>query len=385
MKLTTPDPVALQRSTQLTQLIRAHILESAGGISFADFMHYALYTPELGYYSGCATKLGHNGDFITAPEITPLFARCIAKQCHAILQQLTQGSILELGAGSGRFAKDLLLELERLGLLPEHYFIVEISPNLRQRQRQLLATTCPHLLTRVQWLDTYPQDFVGIIFANEVVDALPVQCFRVEKDGIKERFVQWQNEQFTWHSAPASPELSVAVQHLVDQYHLPHGYESEINLALPQWINTIATTLKQGILLIFDYGYGRNEYYHPDRQQGTLMCYYQHHAHTDPFQWPGLQDMTAHVDFTTVAKAATTAGLSLAGFTTQAGFLLSNGILEIIQNNQLDTIDQIQQTQAIKKLTLPSQMGEAVKVLGLSKNLDIPLQGFSLFSRINML
>ena len=377
------DPITLARSEKLIALIRQEI-ESAGGyISFARFMELALYAPELGYYSAGSDIFGHSGDFITAPLISPLFTHCIARQFQEILAELNQADILEIGAGSGVFAKDVLLELEKLGTIPQHYFIYEISASLRGQQQALLQSACPHLLSRVQWLDELPQEFSGIIFANEVLDALPVNCFHVEEESVKERSVVWDNDkkQFQWQLTVPDSAFAKRLEDIRGEFSLPLGYESEINFSLSEYIAKLAKILKKGIILFFDYGYGRREYYHPDRMQGTLMCFYQHRGHDNPLVNVGLQDITAHVDFTSVVESAVGCGLSLAGYTTQAGFLLACGLLELAEQRADSAIDQYQQSQAIKKLTLPAQMGELVKVMALSKDFNSPLIGFSLLDR----
>ncbi len=383
MKIPTPDPIAQSHSNKLTDLIRQEITASDGFISFARFMQLALYAPGLGYYSAGQHKFGKGGDFITAPEISPLFSQCIAEQCQQILNELGKGDILELGAGSGVFAKDLLLTLEKSNSLPEHYFILEVSAELRQRQQQLLTQHCPHLLTRISWLDSLPAALNGIIIANEVLDAMPVHCFRMDVSGIKERCVTWKDNHFVWKlTEPTTSSLTQAIELLSQEHPLPEGYESEINLMLPAWIEAITSTLNKGVILFFDYGYGRGEYYHPERKMGTLMCYYQHQRHDNPFQLIGLQDITAHVDFTNVAEHACEAGCTLAGYTTQAAFLLNCHLLELAQKTAAKTsIDEINQIQAIKKLTLPSEMGELIKVMALSKNYAKTLCGFPLPDR----
>jgi SAM-dependent MidA family methyltransferase len=384
--LPTPNATALAYSQTLTQFIRQEIEAAGGYISFARYMELALYTPGLGYYSAGSYKFGKQGDFVTAPEISPLFAQCVAKQCQQILTALGSGDILELGAGSGKLAGDLLCTLEQLGCLPQHYFILEISGELRARQQQWLTSTCPHLLSRVTWLDRLPEiPIKGVIFANEVMDAMPVHCFQTDDNGIQERCVTIQHDLFDWQimppTTPALLQQIQAIQAIQEECPLPPGYRSEINLLLSSWIQTLALTLEQGIILLSDYGYGRREYYHPDRSTGTLMCYYQHHYHSDPFKLIGLQDITAHVDFTAVAENALAANLQVAGYTTQAAFLLASGILELAQQNTLSPADEYEQNQAIKLLTLPSQLGEAIKVISLSKNFDLPLLGFSLHDR----
>jgi SAM-dependent MidA family methyltransferase len=381
MNLPIPDQIALKHSEKLAEIIRREIKKHNGSISFAHFMQLALYAPGFGYYSAGSHKIGRGGDFITAPEISPLFTRCIARQCHQVIKNLPRCEILEIGAGSGVFAKDVLLELEELDSMPRHYYILEISAELRERQRKTFEDHCPDLLPRLTWLSSLPKRFKGIIFANELMDAMPIHCFGIKENGIQERTVTLEKNQFAWHCTSPSPELMKPLQSLFLNYSLPLGYESEVSLMIPAWIKSLAGCLEEGIILLADYGYGRSEYYHPDRSEGTLMCFYQHHLHSDPFVYVGLQDITAHVDFTTVAESAVENGLKLAGYTTQASFLLASGLLELAQQKPLSEVDQYTQNQAIKKLTLPSQMGELVKFVGLTKNLDIPLMGFELHDR----
>lgn len=370
------------RNAQLLQLIRDKIQQNNGAIPFSDFMQLALYTPHLGYYQSDREKFGEKGDFITAPLISPLFAQCVAKQCQQILGFIESGSILEFGAGSGIFARDLLFALEKLDCLPARYFILEISDALRTAQTRLFEKDCPQFLSRIEWLPALPEKFDGIILANEVMDALPVDCFEITADGAAERCVTLNQDQFDWCLKPPRPALLNALHLIQEENPLPRGYQSEINLTLTGWIQAIAKTLNRGAVLLFDYGYGRAEYYHPDRRHGTLMCFHQHTKHDNPLIQAGLQDMTAHVDFTAVAESGCDAGLTLAGFTTQAGFLLSSGLLELAESHLLTCEKQkYQQSQAIKKLTLPSQMGEIIKVIAFTKAIDLTLQGFSLHDR----
>lgn len=365
----------------LKHLIQNEILQSDGHISFSRFMDLALYTPELGYYASSKQKFGPSGDFVTAPEISPLFAQCLAKPCQQLSQVLGAHDILEIGAGRGSFAKDLLLELERLNCLPQHYYIHDISPELCAQQRNTLASSCPHLLSRVTWLPTLPSEFTGIIFANEVLDALPFDCFKLTEDGIKERSVIVKEDGFSWSDITPTLEFSERIRLLLNDFELESDYESEINFRIPTFIHTLSTSLKQGVILLLDYGYGRREYYHPERKFGTMKCFYQHSHHENPFIHVGSQDMTAHVEFTTVVESAVASGLSLLGFTTQGSFLLDCGLIQLASANSLHPIDQYKISQAIKTLTLPSQMGELVKVMGLSKGIDLPLIGFGLHDR----
>lgn len=370
-------------STPLAELIRQEIENAGSYISFARFMELALYAPKLGYYCSPTPKFGKQGDFITSPELSSLFTQSTARQCQQVLEMIDGGDILELGAGSGRFASDLLLELEKLNSLPHQYLIFEKSPALQLQQQTLLQESCGHLMDRIHWLRELPttRKIKGLIIANEVIDAMPIHCFRIEEDGIKERCVTVENEQFTWTvTPPTTAELTRRVNLILQECPIEPGYESEVNLELYHWIPQIADALETGVILFLDYGYGRREYYHPDRSNGTLMCYSEHHRHDDPFQLIGLQDITAHVDFTAVVESAIDANLMLGGYTTQSSFLLACGLLELT-NQSPTSIDYYHQTQAIKKLTLPSQMGESIKVMALTKNISEPLLGFSLSDR----
>ena len=378
-----PSAEARQHSAKLLETLRQEITAQGGYITFARYMDIVLYAAGLGYYSAGNQKFGRTGDYLTAPEISILFAKCIARQCQEILSKLGSGDILEVGAGSGKLAAELLLELERLDSLPNRYFILEVSADLRAKQNHYLETQCRHLLNRVQWLDRLPEQPVqGIIFANEVLDAMPAHCFHIDDRKTKERCVTLVDDQLSWLSVPPTTnELARNLARIQQQHVLADGYESEINLMIPAWVKSMADVLGKGVMLLFDYGYNRKEYYHPERSMGTLMCFYQHRMHTDPFQFLGLQDITAHVDFTAVAETASDSHLQVAGYTTQASFLLACGLIELAASQQLTTVEQYQQNQAIKLLTLPSQMGELVKVMALTKNFDESLLGFSLYDR----
>lgn len=367
-----------EQTEKLSRLIQEEIHQNNGAISFARFMELALYSPDLGYYNAPTRKLGKDGDFVTAPEITPFFSRCIATQCQQIFQEIDKSSMLEFGAGTGIFARDILLEFEKRNCLPEHYYIIEISPELRIRQQELLQQSCPYLLPKVKWLEKLPENFSGVYFANEVMDAMPPHLFTMTEEGIKERCVTWNGSQFAWCLTPPSDQLLQAVANL--QISFPVGYESEIHLQLPAWLTSLAKSLKQGVILLIDYGYGRAEYYRPDRMQGTLMSFYQHQAIHDPLLRPGLQDITAHIDFTAVIENAFDAGLTLGGYTTQSAFLLALGLLDLAKPSS--SLETHQQNLAIKQLTLPSQMGEIVKVMALNKGINTALRGFEQHSRI---
>ncbi|HSW68801.1 MAG TPA: SAM-dependent methyltransferase [Gammaproteobacteria bacterium] len=370
------------QNKHLISKIRQEIKTAGGKIDFARFMDLALYAPELGYYTTQARKFGREGDFVTAPEISPLFAKCFAKQFQKIFTMLSEKNILEFGAGSGIFAKDLLLELEQLNSLPEHYFILEVSAELRDQQLQRFKTECPQFLSRITWLDFLSiENFTGIIFANEVLDAMPVHRFERHDNQITECCVAWKNNQFVWENHLPSITLKKRVETLLQECALPESYRSEISLVQDSWIKSIANVLQQGVVFLIDYGYGRSEYYHPERNDGTLMCFYQHHRHSDPFQFIGLQDITAHVDFTYIAESAEKAGLNVAGFTSQGGFLLENDLLDLSLQSSLNEIEKYKNNQAIKTLTLPSEMGEIIKVMALTKNISGDLQGFALQDR----
>ena len=373
----TPEEHAL--SQLLTDLIRVEIVRADGAIPFARFMELALYAPELGYYSAAKHKFGAAGDFVTAPELGPVFAQCVARQCAQILGELRGGEILEAGAGSGAFAVQLLLELERLGKLPERYLILEISSALRARQQTLFTDKASHLLERVQWLDNLPPaGFRGIVFGNELLDALPVERFRVHADSIASLAVGWEENRFVWRELPASEPVGKRIAPL----GLPEGYESEIGFAAEGWVRSVADILEQGVLLLVDYGFPRGEFYHPQRNAGTLMCHYRHRAHADPLILAGLQDITAHVDFSAVAAAGVESGLSLLGYASQALFLIGCGLDEVAaQATSGDARAQLALTNEIKKLTLPHEMGELFKVIALGRGIDTPLTGFRMQDR----
>ena len=375
-----PSPSAEEQALhdQLTQRLREEIATAGGAISFDRFMELALYAPGLGYYAAGKQKFGAAGDFITAPELGPVFARCLARPCRSLLAELGGGDILEAGAGSGVLAADLLLELESLGQLPEHYFILELSADLRTRQTETLQRKAPHLSGRVHWLDGLPREFRGLVLANELLDAMPVTRFKVTESGINELCVGWENEGFVWREKPAGTSLCTRIEPL----DLAPGYISEINLRAEAWVRSVADVLKQGALLLIDYGFPRAEFYHLQRAQGTLMCHYRHQAHDDPLRLVGLQDITAHVDFSAIAAAGTEAGLALAGYTSQAAFLLGCGLEQIMAaSDPNDARAHLALTQQIKKLTFPHEMGELFKVIALARGVHEPLPGFTLQDR----
>jgi SAM-dependent MidA family methyltransferase len=372
--LPEPEPEALAHSEQLAGLIAGEIRAGGGWMSFARYMELALYAPGLGYYSAGARKLGETGDFVTAPEMTPLLGHTLARQAAQIVG-LTGGAILELGAGSGRLASHLLLELERLGTLPERYLILEVSADLRERQEALLLTTAPHLLGRVEWLDRLPSHFSGLILGNEVLDAVPVHLVAWHANDIRERGVVLEGDAFRWEERPLAPgPLLDAASRLAPGV----SYASEIGLASHALVASLARCLERGVLLFIDYGFGRAEYYHPQRDRGTLMCHYRHLAHDDPFSYPGLTDITSHVDFTAVTEAALAAGAKLLGYTTQAHFLVNCGITQLLARVPADDAARYLPLAAqVQKLLSPSEMGELFKVIALGKGIEAPLLGFT--------
>ena len=371
--LPPPAPDALAHSRRVVEHIRAAIREAGGAVPFSRYMDLALYAPGLGYYSAGARKFGAAGDFITAPELSPLFSRCLARQCAEVLADVEQGSILELGAGSGVMAADILLELQCLDRLPAEYLILEVSAELRERQRQTLAAQATALASRVRWLEALPDKFAGVILGNEVLDALPVERFRKSASGHQEYCVKQEGEGFAWGLRPAGEQLSAILSAFETTLPAPlaNGYTSEICLGLMPLVSSLAALLERGALLLMDYGYPRSAYYHRERSMGTLLCHYRQRAHEDPFLYPGLQDITAHVDFTAVAEAGTSSGLELAGYTTQAHFLMALGIAGLAGMD-------MRAVQQVKLLTLPEEVGENFKAIGFAKGLNIPLSGFTL-------
>ena len=371
--LPLPSPEAQAHSDQLCALIHRDIALQGGWIPFSRFMELALYAPGLGYYSAGARKLGAAGDFVTAPEISPLFGRTLARQIAQIMAQSTP-HIIELGAGSGKLAVDILSELERQGNLPEHYDILEISADLRQRQQALLQQRLPQLMDRVHWLDALPDHISGVLIANEVLDALPVHLVRWTDARIVERGVASKGNNFSWQER--LPQIP-ALRQLAKQISVPDDTLSEISLAARGLVSSLSTRLRQGVLLFIDYGFGAREYYHPQRNCGTLMCHYRHHAHDDPFFLPGLQDITSHVDFTAVAEAAIDVDLHLYGYTTHAHFLINCGITDLLANTDPQSVlDYLPLSAQLQKLTSPAEMGDLFKVIALGKGIAQPLSGF---------
>jgi SAM-dependent MidA family methyltransferase len=372
--LPVPSPDALAHSQRVAAHLRTLIDAAGGWIPFSRYMEAALYAPGLGYYAAGAMKFGAAGDFVTAPEMTPLFGRTLAHAIAPVLAE-TGGEVLELGAGSGRLAVDVLGELERLDALPSRYLILEVSADLRQRQQENIARELPQLAGRVHWLDALPAHFSGAILGNELLDALPVELVHWTDNAPLSRGVVLDGEAFGWQDRPiADPVLRARA----DALNLAPGYLSEINLAADALIASLAECLDRGLILMIDYGFGQSEYYHPQRHMGTLRAHYRHHALDDPFYLPGLCDLTAHVDFSAVVRAGTAAGLELAGYTSQAGFLLNSGLTELLmQTLPDDAAAYLPQSNAVQRLVSPAEMGELFKVIGLSKGGIAPLAGFA--------
>lgn len=371
--LPTPPPEALAHSEKLCALIREEIAAAGGWISFARYMELALYAPGLGYYTAGARKLGREGDFVTAPEMTPIYGQTLARQAAEVMESgLDQ--ILEIGAGSGALAAALLTELEQMGRLPRTYYILEVSPDLRERERDLLAQKVPQLLERVVWLNRLPTLYQGLIVANEVLDAMPVHLVRGGAAGPEEGGVALRGGAFAWDWRPAGAQLRTAAEAL----RLAPGYQTEIQLQACAFVRTLADSMARGVILLIDYGFPAHEYYLAERSQGTLMCHYRHRAHADPFFLPGLQDITSHVDFSAVARAGRQAGLELLGYTGQAQFLINCGITDILLRTPPENAAAyLPQAAAVQPLLSPSEMGELFKVIALGKDYAARLIGFA--------
>ena len=379
-ELPEPDEAARQKSGELCALIADMCEQQGGVISFREFMQAALYQPGLGYYSGSLQKFGEHGDFITAPEVSSLFSRCIARQAAQVLEQLDHPVIVEFGAGSGAMAADILLELERINSLPDNYYIIELSAELRARQKQTVDQRTGYLSHKISWLDELPESPVqGVVVANEVLDAMPVECFRITGDNVEQLNIVVDDDQLSGRYDKAADEVVKQVRTIEERRgaSLPDGYCSELNPTLSGWLQGIDAFLDRGMVLVVDYGYPASEYYLDERDRGTLVCHYRHQAHGNALWYPGLQDITAFVDFTAVAYAAVDAGFDVSGYTSQAIFLMGCGLGELHQAEVSDdAAQQLLLSQQIKTLTLPSEMGERFKAMALTKNFDEPLIGF---------
>jgi len=370
-----PESEANAHSLRLLEKIHTQIKAQGDAMRFDQFMQAALYQPELGYYRCGTEKFGASGDFITAPEISPLFARCLAK--FAVESGAGQ-TILEVGAGSGKLAANILDALAQEGAAAD-YQILELSAELRQRQRETIIALCPQMLERVQWLDDMPDNFDGVVIANELLDAMPVRRFRVRGQRLFEQYVDWCDGLLCYRDVPLGDvRLIDRIATLREQTSLGDAddYLSEVNFMAEDWIRTLGKKLQRGVVLLIDYGYARNAYYHAQRSSGTLMCHYQHRAHPDPLILPGLQDITAHIDFTAMADAALEGDMEVVGFTTQGHFLLNMGVLELAAASDLTESQRLAMNNEIRQLTLETEMGEQFKVMACSKHLDSRVPGF---------
>lgn len=377
--LPPPSADAAAHSARLAGVIRTEI-NHRGWIGFDRFMSLALYAPGLGYYSTGWAHFGAEGDYVTAPSLSPLFGRCLARQCAQVLEA-TGGDIFELGAGDGALVVQVLGELSSLDRLPDRYVIFEPSAGLRERQQQRVEAELPaRCRERVQWLEQPPREpYRGVVLANEVVDALPVRCFRQGRAGLEERCVSARGRGFEWAHRPSDAELARAVERLRAgaRADWPEGYCSEYLPGLDDWLDSVTHALTSGLVLIIDYGYPRHEYYHPERAQGTLVCHYRHLAHDDPFLFVGLQDITAFVDFTALAEAADTAGLEVAGYTNQGAFLVSLGLAQMLEEADGDAAALTRKAAEARRLIMPGDMGDRFKAMALTRNLPLEsLRGF---------
>jgi SAM-dependent MidA family methyltransferase len=363
---------------RVLQMMRARLAAAGGWLSFEAYMQLALYEPGHGYYSAGAQKMGAGGDFTTAPEISPLFGQCLARHCEQVLAAVGGGDVLEIGAGSGRLAFDVLSAMDAAGCLPARYRVLEISADLRQRQQQLIASLPAMLASRVEWISRPPEDsWRGALIANEVIDALPVQRFVQRAGAWRELGVALDKHgALAWSERAADDTLLAGLDALQLPPELPEGFESEICMSLAPWLREVTSTLKQGVALFIDYGLPRREYYSPARDRGTLRCHYRHRAHDDPFAHPGLEDITAWVDFTRVAESADERGLEVLGYATQAGMLLGLGIESLVAAST-DEPARIRRASEARQLLMPTEMGETFKVIALGRDFDAPLAAFS--------
>ena len=368
-KLPVPNLLAQQRSANLETLIVEKIQATGGKITFADYMHTCLYQPGLGYYSAGLSKFGATGDFVTAPEISPLFSQAFARHIADVLTQ-SGGDCLEFGAGSGKMAGDILLQLAQWQSLPAYYYIIEASADLRFRQHQYLSEKLGELFDKVVWLDRLPNHFTGAVLANEVCDAMPVHSLLFEERGIFEHYVAWDGQQLIWQTGPLSTPMLNDKAACISPLLTTRPFKCEVNLYAEAWLGSLAAIIKQGAIFIIDYGHTANDYFHASRASGGIRCHYQHQVHDEPLILHGLQDLTAHVNFTDLAETAHQAGLQVAGLQSQSDFLLAGDMLNLTQQQALDDFQQLQQSAALKRLLLPAQMGGIFKALILSKNLS---------------
>lgn len=381
--LPEPDAFARAHSARVVEAVRAEIAAADGWISFARYMHFVLYAPGLGYYVAGARKFGADGDFVTAPEMTPLFAQTLARQLEAVLAVSPAHDLVELGAGSGVLAADLLNALAALAALPARYRILELGPELRERQRLTIAQRAAAHLERVEWIDVLPTAIDGAVLLNEVLDAVPAHIV-VRRNG------RWYERGVTWRAGLAWDERPLADAALRDlaeaRFPKDVNYASEVNPAAEALVADIGARLTGGAMLIVDYGFPQGEYYHLQRSDGTLMGHYRHRAHADPFLWPGLSDLTTHVDFTAVALAGERSGLALAAYGPMAAFLIGAGILDcLVATGEPTSIAYLREAAAVQKLLSPAEMGELFKVMALARSHDIDWSALALGDRSHRL
>lgn len=381
--LDLPEPTdhEIKQSNKLCDMIKKTIVDAGGWVDFERYMQLALYAPGLGYYSGGAEKFGEQGDFITSPEVSPLFAQSLANPVAKLSGRIPDVKILEFGAGSGKLAADLLLALQALEKLPEEYLIIELSAELQLRQRNTIQQKAPELLNRVKWLSHLPESPVNaIVIANEVLDAMPVQRFMLKDKIVELLGVEVNGKELQLAYKKANKKIAEQVHLLgIDFNHPQHTYLSEINLHIKPWVKSLSQCIDKGAIYLIDYGYPRSEYYSEERHMGTFLGYYRHRSIDEPLWYPGLQDLTAFVDFTEVAEAAVENGFDVDGFTSQGNFLINAGLAEVVENTQSESeIQRLQLVQQMKTLSLPGEMGERFKVTGLSKGLDENIPGFEM-------
>ncbi len=381
-RLPDPGPEETAISSALTKRLRAEIRAGDGFLPFDRFMELALYAPGLGYYVAGAHKFGREGDFVTAPELSPLFGACLARQCAAVLESGGEG-VIEFGGGSGRLALSVMQTLRAAGYRDFRYAILELSPELRVRQAALIAREAPELLAQLEWWQGPPaHPWHGTLLANEILDAIPVSSFELQEGCILERGVVLDSAgNFLWQARPAPAPLAEAVRAALplSPAEYPQDWCSEINLRLPAFMTDLTRFVARGAVVLADYGYPRAEFYHPDRAQGTLQCYYRHRVHADPLWMPGIQDITAAVDFTAVAEAADEAGWSIAGFAEQAQYLMACGITDLLAADMQSSPEEAERrAQAVKRLLLPQEMGTRVKIMTLTREHAGAVTGYAL-------
>lgn len=380
--LPEPSAAALATSQMLSQRIASAIDDAGGWLPFSQYMELALYAPGAGYYAAGSHKLGGRGDFTTAPEMTPLFGRTLARQLADLLPQ-TGGTLYEFGAGSGVLAADILDALEAMDCLPACYAILDLSPDLIERQQATLRQRVPHLMERIVWLDSLPEQLDGIVIGNEVLDAMPCELLIYQQDWLQ-RGITVRDGAFVFENRRIDdPALYALAQQRIPPQD---GYVTEISLANQAFMRSLADRLVRGAILLIDYGFPEREYYHPQRHMGTLIGHYRHHTIDDPFYLPGLMDLTCHVDFTAIAVAGTEAGLDLIGYTTQAQFLVNAGITEELQALDPSNHERyLPNVSAAQKLMSPAEMGELFKVIGFGRGVDIDWTGFASGDRCHTL